>query len=98
MVVDRHVIMSRRLMAFPGAGGGSRDRPVCFRCVRFVKLVKTKTPKLTLYTERAKCVLMENGPVPDFVASFYDGQCLLLYGSSLFIVSPIAPGSVQGVP
>ncbi|KAF0294402.1 Serine/threonine-protein kinase PLK4 [Amphibalanus amphitrite] len=40
---------------------------------RFVKLVKTKTPKLTLYTDRAKCVLMENGPVPDFVASFYDG-------------------------
>ena len=39
-----------------------------------MKLVKTKTPKLTLYTERAKCVLMENGPVADFVVSFYDGQ------------------------
>ncbi|XP_037071368.1 serine/threonine-protein kinase PLK4-like [Pollicipes pollicipes] len=40
---------------------------------RFVKLVKAKTPKLTLYTDRAKCVLMENGPAPDFEVCFYDG-------------------------
>ena len=51
----------------------AHDQPSCVTPLRFVKLVKTKTPKLTLYTDRAKCVLMENGPVADFVASFYDG-------------------------
>ncbi|KAK3606347.1 hypothetical protein CHS0354_041983 [Potamilus streckersoni] len=40
---------------------------------RFVKLVRSKTPKVTLYTQRAKCMLMENGPDADFEAVFYDG-------------------------
>ncbi|XP_066589656.1 serine/threonine-protein kinase PLK4 [Prorops nasuta] len=40
---------------------------------RFVKLVKAKTPKLTLYTQRAKCFYMENGPQPDCDLLFYDG-------------------------
>ena len=41
---------------------------------RFVKLVRSKTPKVTLYTQRAKCMLMENGPNADFEAVFYDGK------------------------
>ncbi|XP_064608890.1 serine/threonine-protein kinase PLK4-like [Liolophura sinensis] len=40
---------------------------------RFVSLVKSKTPKVTLYTKRAKCMLMENTPDADFEAVFYDG-------------------------
>ncbi|KAK7496406.1 hypothetical protein BaRGS_00012328 [Batillaria attramentaria] len=40
---------------------------------RFVSLVRSKTPKVTLYTERAKCMLMENSPAADFEAVFYDG-------------------------
>lgn len=40
---------------------------------RFVKLVRSKTPKVTLYTQRCKCMLMENGPDSDFEAVFYDG-------------------------
>ncbi|KAL4230044.1 Serine/threonine-protein kinase plk4 [Mactra antiquata] len=40
---------------------------------RFVKLVRSKTPKVTLYTQRCKCMLMENGPNADFEAVFYDG-------------------------
>lgn len=40
---------------------------------RFVKLVRSKTPKVTLYTQRCKCMLMENGPDADFEAVFYDG-------------------------
>lgn len=40
---------------------------------RFVKLVQAKTAKLTLYTQRAKCVVMENGPEPDCEMHFYNG-------------------------
>ncbi|KAG7459035.1 hypothetical protein MATL_G00226910 [Megalops atlanticus] len=40
---------------------------------RFVLLVKSKTPKVTLYTKYAKCVLMENSPNADLEVCFYDG-------------------------
>ncbi|CAH1776949.1 unnamed protein product [Owenia fusiformis] len=40
---------------------------------RFVKLVRSKTPKVTLYTRQAKCMLMENTPQADFEVLFYDG-------------------------
>ncbi|XP_028139064.2 serine/threonine-protein kinase PLK4 [Diabrotica virgifera virgifera] len=39
--------------------------------VTFVDLVKAKTPKVTYYTDKAKCFLMEN--LYDFEACFYDG-------------------------
>ncbi|CAL1530889.1 unnamed protein product [Lymnaea stagnalis] len=37
---------------------------------RFVAIAKAGTPKVTLYTHRAKCMLMEN---TNFCAEFYDG-------------------------
>ena len=40
---------------------------------QFVQLVRSKTPKVTLYTEEAKCMLMENGPPSDLEACFYNG-------------------------
>ncbi|KAJ8388285.1 hypothetical protein AAFF_G00135460 [Aldrovandia affinis] len=40
---------------------------------KFVQLVKSKTPKVTLYTKHGKCVLMENSPNADLEVSFYDG-------------------------
>ncbi|XP_074111162.1 polo like kinase SAK [Cotesia typhae] len=40
---------------------------------RFVNVVKAKTPKITLYNERAKIHYMENGPRPDCEAHFYNG-------------------------
>lgn len=40
---------------------------------KFVQLVKSKTPKVTLYTKFAKCMLMENSPNPDLEVCFYDG-------------------------
>ncbi|KAG8234949.1 hypothetical protein J437_LFUL015517 [Ladona fulva] len=40
---------------------------------RFIDLVKAKTPKVTYYCEKAKCLLMENSPDPDFEACFYEG-------------------------
>lgn len=40
---------------------------------RFIKLVRAKTPKITLYTQRAKCLFMENGPHPDCEVHFYNG-------------------------
>lgn len=44
--------------------------------VRFVNLVRAKTPKITLYSDKAKSLLMENLPNPDFESCFYDGKCL----------------------
>lgn len=43
---------------------------------KFVELIKAKTPKITYYTEKAKCLLMENAS--DFEASFYGGKCFQL--------------------
>uniref|UniRef100_A0AAY3ZY27 Serine/threonine-protein kinase PLK4 n=1 Tax=Denticeps clupeoides TaxID=299321 RepID=A0AAY3ZY27_9TELE len=40
---------------------------------KFVQLVKSKTPKVTLYTKYAKCMLMENSPTADLEVCFYDG-------------------------
>lgn len=37
-------------------------------------LVKSKTPKVTLYTKFAKCMLMENTPNADLEVCFYDGE------------------------
>ena len=39
---------------------------------KFVKLVRSKTPKVTLYTHKAKCMLMESSD--DFEVIFYDGE------------------------
>ncbi|KXJ68237.1 hypothetical protein RP20_CCG004887 [Aedes albopictus] len=38
---------------------------------RFVQMVKAKTPKITYYSEKAKCQLMET--LEDYEASFYSG-------------------------
>lgn len=39
----------------------------------FVHLVRKKTPKVTMYSKHAKCMLMENSPHPDFEVCFYNG-------------------------
>ena len=41
---------------------------------RFVRLVRSKTPKVTMYTKQAKCMLMENSPSADFEVNFYSGK------------------------
>lgn len=41
---------------------------------RFIKLVRAKTPKITLYTQRSKCLFMENGPHPNCEVHFYNGM------------------------
>lgn len=41
---------------------------------KFVQLVKSKTPKVTLFTKFAKCMLMENTPNADLEVCFYDGE------------------------
>ncbi|XP_050688434.1 serine/threonine-protein kinase PLK4-like [Eriocheir sinensis] len=40
---------------------------------RFVKLLRSRTTKITYYSEQAKFYLMENSPDPDFVGQFYHG-------------------------
>ncbi|XP_038063268.1 serine/threonine-protein kinase PLK4-like [Patiria miniata] len=52
---------------------------------KFVQLVRSKTPKVTLYTKEAKCMLMENAPGADFEACFYEGTKLHLLGQTLQI-------------
>ncbi|EFN78661.1 serine/threonine-protein kinase PLK4 [Harpegnathos saltator] len=42
--------------------------------VLFVKLVRAQTSKLTLYTQRSKCLFMENGPQPNCEVHFYNGM------------------------
>jgi len=49
---------------------------------KFVRLVKMKTPKITFYSDRSKCSLMENIP-PDFESVFYDG-CKVNITSDLY--------------
>lgn len=39
-----------------------------------MQLVKSKTPKVTLYTKYAKVMLMENSPSADLEVCFYDGE------------------------
>ncbi|XP_039263219.2 serine/threonine-protein kinase PLK4-like isoform X2 [Styela clava] len=41
---------------------------------KFVTLVRSKTPKVTLFTSKAKCMLMENDPNADLEVCFYDGS------------------------
>ncbi|XP_058177593.1 serine/threonine-protein kinase PLK4 [Anopheles ziemanni] len=43
---------------------------------RFVNMVKAKTPKITLYSEMAKCQLMET--LLDYEVVFYDGSKIVL--------------------
>uniref|UniRef100_A0A182KGS1 Serine/threonine-protein kinase PLK4 n=1 Tax=Anopheles christyi TaxID=43041 RepID=A0A182KGS1_9DIPT len=43
---------------------------------RFVQMVKAKTPKITVYSDKAKCQLMET--LQDFEAIFYDDTKLTL--------------------
>lgn len=49
------------------------------KAAQFIQMVKAKTPKLTLYTNKAKCLLMENEPEPDFQIIYYEGTRLILY-------------------
>nr|SVE84168.1 EOG090X03P9 [Daphnia pulex] len=55
---------------------------------RFVNLSKAKTPKVTIFTARAKCILMENGPNADFEALFYSGWKMARTLNSLQITEP----------
>ncbi|XP_043253044.1 serine/threonine-protein kinase PLK4 isoform X2 [Colletes gigas] len=53
---------------------------------RFIKLVRAKTPKLTLYTQRSKCLFMENGPHPDCEVHFYNGVKVLRVDGAVKII------------
>jgi len=55
---------------------------------RFVSLVKAKSPKVILYSSRAKCLLMENGPNGDFETIFYSGSKLVRTVNSLVVSEP----------
>lgn len=44
---------------------------------KFIELVRAKTPKITYYSDKAKCMLMES--LVDFEACFYEGNIRTLY-------------------
>lgn len=46
---------------------------------RYVNIVKAKTPKLTIYTSKSKCLFMENSPNPNCEVHFYDGIKVRIY-------------------
>ncbi|XP_005091487.1 uncharacterized protein LOC101855999 [Aplysia californica] len=52
---------------------------------KFVDVVKSRTSKVSLVTERARCKLMENSPQADFQANFIDGVNIVLSKSSVII-------------
>ena len=56
--------------------------------LRFVSLVKAKTPKVILYSSQAKCLLMENGPNGDFEAIFYSGLKMVRTLNNLVLSEP----------
>ena len=47
---------------------------------KLVNTVRSMTPKVIVYTDLAKCILMENGPNADFEAWFYDSKCNYMFG------------------
>eukprot|EP00051_Salpingoeca_urceolata_P019952 m.295261 g.295261 ORF g.295261 m.295261 type:complete len:699 (+) comp19511_c0_seq9:32-2128(+) len=53
---------------------------------RFVELVKAKTPKVTLYSDLAKCLLMENGPPGDFDVRFYSGMRIIVTSATVHVM------------
>ncbi|KAH9513968.1 hypothetical protein Btru_031863 [Bulinus truncatus] len=52
---------------------------------KFVDVIKSKTAKVVLMTDRARCMLMENLPFQNFQASFNDGVTILLTESKVTI-------------
>lgn len=46
---------------------------------KLVNTVRSMTPKVIVYTDLAKCILMENGPNADFEAWFYDRKYTMYY-------------------
>ena len=62
-----------------------------------MSLVKAKTPKVILYSSRAKCLLMENGPDADFEAIFYSGWKLVKSQSNLILTEPHGPTSTYSL-
>ncbi|XP_025264151.1 serine/threonine-protein kinase PLK4 isoform X2 [Camponotus floridanus] len=63
---------------------------------RFVQLVQAKTPKLTLYTQRSKCVFMENGPQPDCEVHFYNGVQIIRVNGVIKITDHNGDTFVEG--
>merc|ERR1719295_1337240 len=61
---------------------------------KFVNIVKESTPKITFYTDRAMCRLMENGP-PDanFEVHFYNGVKFVYNGNRGIQVTDSSSGN-----
>lgn len=64
---------------------------------KFIQMVRAHTPKITLFAQRAKCMLMENGPPADFIAEFYaDGTRIACAGDGSIRITQPAPAPPKG--
>ncbi|TPP64731.1 Serine/threonine-protein kinase PLK4 [Fasciola gigantica] len=65
---------------------------------KFITMVRAHTPKITMYSQRAKCMLMENGPPADFLAEFYEDETRIACSADGSIrITQIDPGSSKPV-
>ncbi|ESP02164.1 hypothetical protein LOTGIDRAFT_157318 [Lottia gigantea] len=53
---------------------------------KFVTLIQSKTPKVTMYNQQAKCMLMENAPIASFEVQFYNGRKIINNWSGMKLV------------
>ncbi|ESP02165.1 hypothetical protein LOTGIDRAFT_157319 [Lottia gigantea] len=53
---------------------------------KFVTLIQSKTPKVTMYNQQAKCMLMENAPIASFEIQFYNGRKIINNWSGMKLV------------
>ena len=51
---------------------------------RFISLLKRRTPKLTYFSQKAKCMLMESGE--DFEAVFYEGPKFTIAADTVRVI------------
>ncbi|CAL1530888.1 unnamed protein product [Lymnaea stagnalis] len=58
-------------------------------CYKFIQVVKSRTPKIVLITEHARCKLMENFPHPDFQACFTDGVTVHLTETKITVTDAL---------
>ena len=59
--------------------------------------MKAKTPKVILYSQRAKCLLMENGPNGDFEILFYSGWKMVRTSTNLTVTEASGLTSTYGI-
>lgn len=65
----------------------------------FLEVIKSKTPKIVLHENNAKCMLMRNTPFPNYEADFQDGvRVKYQLGSEVFTIYTLEGKEIQVNP